>query len=145
MKRGVTTTLRFVNADICIEGDSNESKNSYGPLLHSHTWMPYSQEGTQCVLRATNSLWTIEYSFHQMVQSSNEARWKRSVKSLASFSKWHNCFLRWPQHHRHYHHHHHNHHRCCRVITRTGHILNTVEFFTEIREVAQNIYTIRVI
>jgi hypothetical protein len=41
-KHGVTTWLRFVNANICKEDDSNGSKCSYGPVLHSHTWMPYS-------------------------------------------------------------------------------------------------------
>jgi hypothetical protein len=36
-KHGVTTTLHFVNVNICIGGDSNGSKSSYGPVLHFHT------------------------------------------------------------------------------------------------------------
>jgi hypothetical protein len=43
-KDGVTTMLHFVNANVFIEGDSSGSKGSYGPMLHSHIWMPYSIE-----------------------------------------------------------------------------------------------------
>jgi hypothetical protein len=41
-KHSLATTLRFENENICREGDSNGSKSSYGPVLHSYTWMPYS-------------------------------------------------------------------------------------------------------
>jgi hypothetical protein len=42
MKNSLIVTLRFVNGNICIEGDRNGSKSSCGRVLHSHTWMPYS-------------------------------------------------------------------------------------------------------
>jgi hypothetical protein len=45
MKQSPTTTLRFVNANICIQGDSNESKSSYRPVLHSKIWTTYRKEG----------------------------------------------------------------------------------------------------
>jgi hypothetical protein len=42
MKHSLTTTLRFVNKNICIQDDSSASKSSYGPVLHSYIWMTYS-------------------------------------------------------------------------------------------------------
>jgi hypothetical protein len=42
MNYSLTTALRFVNENICIEGDSNGSKISYGPVLHSYVGMDYS-------------------------------------------------------------------------------------------------------
>jgi hypothetical protein len=42
MKHGVNTTHYFVIANICTEGDRNGSKTSHVPMLHFHTWMPYS-------------------------------------------------------------------------------------------------------
>jgi hypothetical protein len=44
MKHSLTTTLSFVNENIRIEGDSSGSKSSYGPMLHSYIWMPYTAE-----------------------------------------------------------------------------------------------------
>jgi hypothetical protein len=41
-KHSLTTTLRFVNENICTEGDRNGSKSSYGPMLHSYIWTPYT-------------------------------------------------------------------------------------------------------
>jgi hypothetical protein len=41
-KKSLTTTPHFANKNICIEGDSNGSKSSYGPVLHSKIWMTYS-------------------------------------------------------------------------------------------------------
>jgi hypothetical protein len=37
VKHNLTTTLSFVNENICIQ--SNGSKSSYGPVLHSYVWM----------------------------------------------------------------------------------------------------------
>jgi hypothetical protein len=42
MKHSLITTLRFVNKNICIQGDRSRSKSSYGPVLHSYIWMTYS-------------------------------------------------------------------------------------------------------
>jgi hypothetical protein len=39
-KHGVTTMLHFVNANIYTESNSNGSKSLYGPMLHSHAWLP---------------------------------------------------------------------------------------------------------
>jgi hypothetical protein len=33
---------RFVNENVCTEGDSSGSKSSYEPVLHSYIWMTYS-------------------------------------------------------------------------------------------------------
>jgi hypothetical protein len=41
-KRSITTMFRFVNANICIQSDSNRCKSSYGPALHSLAWISYS-------------------------------------------------------------------------------------------------------
>jgi hypothetical protein len=42
LRNSLAATLRFVNENMCIEGDSNGSKSSYGPVIHSHIWIPYS-------------------------------------------------------------------------------------------------------
>jgi hypothetical protein len=41
MEHSLTTTLGFVNGNICTEGDSNGSESSYGPVLQSYNWMAY--------------------------------------------------------------------------------------------------------
>jgi hypothetical protein len=41
-KQSLTITLSIANENICVEGDSNGSKSSYGHVLHSYIWMPYS-------------------------------------------------------------------------------------------------------
>jgi hypothetical protein len=38
----VPTTLRFVNVNIYIGGDSTGSNSSYGLVLHSYIWMAYN-------------------------------------------------------------------------------------------------------
>jgi hypothetical protein len=43
-KHSLATALSFVNANICIGGDSNGSKSSYGPVLHSYIWMAYRKK-----------------------------------------------------------------------------------------------------
>jgi hypothetical protein len=35
--------LRFVNENVCLEGDSNGGKSLYGSILHSYIWMAYSK------------------------------------------------------------------------------------------------------
>jgi hypothetical protein len=42
-KHSRTATLGFVNENICI-GDSNGSKSSQGPVLHSYIWIAYRWE-----------------------------------------------------------------------------------------------------
>jgi hypothetical protein len=44
MKHNLTTTLRYVNENICIEGDSNGSKSLYERVVYSYIWMPYSEK-----------------------------------------------------------------------------------------------------
>jgi hypothetical protein len=51
MKYSLTTTLISVNENICIVGDSSGSKSSYGPVLLSYVWLPYSHDQV-CTLSA---------------------------------------------------------------------------------------------
>jgi hypothetical protein len=46
MKYRLTTALRFIKENVCIQGDNNGSKSSYGPVLHSYMWMSYSSSHT---------------------------------------------------------------------------------------------------
>jgi hypothetical protein len=58
-KQSLTTILRFVYENICIEGDSNGSKSSYAPLLHSYIWMSYSNR-VKCEYESTLQLRSLQ-------------------------------------------------------------------------------------
>jgi hypothetical protein len=56
MKHSATTVLHFVNASICIEGDSNGSKSSYVSVLHCHTFVHCYDPAKDVVMQVNGSI-----------------------------------------------------------------------------------------